>query len=108
MGGVIMCKTKCPQCGFEFEAQKPSPIVNVQWTEHEDKLLLYKYQSERKTIPQIAEELNRTQDAVRNHLFKLRGAGKQTNSVTISVSMTAGEYDRLRADVEGKLASVQG
>ena len=71
-----MCKAICPQCGFEFEAKSPAPIVNARWTAEEDATLLRLYQNERKTIPQIAEEMNRTQDAVRNHLHALRGAGK--------------------------------
>lgn len=95
-----MCKAICPQCGFEFEAKSPVPIVNARWTAEEDAILLRLYQNERKIIPQIAEEMNRTQDAVRNHLHALRGAGKHRGAVTISVSMTAEEYDNMRAASE--------
>lgn len=95
-----MCKAICPQCGFEFEAKSPAPIVNARWTAEEDATLLRLYQNERKTIPQIAEEMNRTQDAVRNHLHALRGAGKPRGAVTVSVSMTAEEYDNMRSASE--------
>lgn len=95
-----MCKAKCPQCGFEFEAIQPQPIVNTRWTEAEDAALLREYQTERKTISQIAEDMNRTQNAVRNRLHILRGAGKGKQTVVISVSMSAQEYDDLRAATE--------
>lgn len=95
-----MCKATCPQCGFEFEAKPPAPIVNARWTAEENATLLRLYQNERKTIPQIAEEMNRTQDAVRNHLHALREAGKPRGAVTVSVSMTAEEYDNMRAASE--------
>lgn len=95
-----MCKAKCPQCGFEFEVAPPQPIVNARWTEAEDAALLRAYQVDRKTIAQIAEEMNRTQDAVRNHLHALRGAARGKQTVVISVSMSAQEYDDLRAATE--------
>lgn len=95
-----MCKAKCPQCGFEFEVQKPPEVSNLRWTQEEETVLLRLYQVERRTIPQIAEELNRTQDAVRNHLFKLRGAGRKPNTLTIAVTMTAEEYNRMQSATE--------
>jgi predicted transcriptional regulator len=100
MGGLNMCKAKCPQCGFEFEAQKPPTVSNLRWTQEEETALLRLYQTERKTIPQIAEELNRTQDAVRNHLFKLRGTGRKPDTVTVAVTMTAEEYSRMQGAAE--------
>ena len=44
-----MCKAICPQCGFEFEAKSPAPIVNARWVAEEDATLLRLYQNERKT-----------------------------------------------------------
>lgn len=89
-----MCKPiKCPQCGHEFT---PERVINSgAWTEKEDELLLYGYQKERKTIADLADELNRSQDATRNRLYILRGGGKP-KSITASVQLTAKEYDEMR------------
>lgn len=90
-----MCKpTKCPQCGCEFTPEKN--INSGAWTETEDELLLKGYQKERKTIADLADELNRSQDATRNRLYILRGGGKP-KGVTASVQLTAKEYDEMRA-----------
>lgn len=89
-----MCKSvKCPQCGHEFTPEKN--INSGAWTETEDKLLLKGYQKERKTIADLADELNRSQDATRNRLYILRGGGKP-KGVTASVQLTAKEYDEMR------------
>lgn len=91
-----MCKpTKCPQCGCEFTPEKEKLKAGA-WTPEEDELLLKGYQKERKLIREIADELNRSQDATRNRLYELRGAGK-TKGVTASVSLSAEEYDEMRA-----------
>lgn len=89
-----MCKPiKCPQCGHEFT---PERVINSgAWTEKEDELLLHGYQKERKTIADLADELNRSQDATRNRLYILRGGGKP-KGVTASVQLTAKEYDEMR------------
>lgn len=90
-----MCKTvKCPQCGQEFTPKRA--IKSGAWTPEEDELLLRGYQKERKTIADLADELNRSQDATRNRLYTLRGAGKP-KGVTASVSLSAKEYDEMRA-----------
>lgn len=90
-----MCKTvKCPQCGQEFTPERA--IKSGAWTPEEDELLLRGYQKERKTIADLADELNRSQDATRNRLYTLRGAGKP-KGVTASVSLSAKEYDEMRA-----------
>lgn len=85
-----MCKPiKCPQCGHEFT---PERVINSgAWTKKEDELLLHGYQKERKTIADLADELNRSQDATRNRLYILRGGGKPKD-VTASVQLTAKEY----------------
>ena len=91
-----MCKAvKCPQCGHEFTPERAA-VKTGGWTPEEDELLLHGYQKERKTIAQLSEELNRTQDATRNRLFVLRGGGKP-KGVTASVQLTAKEYDEMRA-----------
>lgn len=91
-----MCKPiKCPQCGHEFTPEKNKPKTGA-WTPEEDEILLNRYQKERKLISEIAEELNRSQDATRNRLYVLRGAGK-TKNITASVSLSAAEYDEMRA-----------
>lgn len=91
-----MCKAvKCPQCGHEFTPEQAAVKTGV-WTPDEDELLLQGYQKERKTIAQISDELNRTQDATRNRLYLLRGGGKQ-KGVTASVQLTAKEFDEMRA-----------
>ena len=91
-----MCKAvKCPQCGHEFTPEQAA-VKTGAWTPEEDELLLNGYQKERRTIAQLAEELNRTQDATRNRLFVLRGGGKP-KGVTAAVQMTAKEYDEMRA-----------
>ena len=70
-----MCKpVKCPQCGHEFTPERA--IKSGAWTPEEDELLLNGYQKERKTIAELSDELNRSQDATRNRLFVLRGGGK--------------------------------
>lgn len=91
-----MCKpVKCPQCGHEFTAERNTK--SGAWTTEEDELLLYGYQKERKTIAQLSDELNRTQDATRNRLYQLRGAGKEKGKVTASVQLSAKEFDEMRA-----------
>lgn len=91
-----MCKAvKCPQCGHEFTPEQ-AVVKTGAWTPEEDKLLLQGYQKERKTISQISDELNRTQDATRNRLYLLRGGGKQ-KGVTANVQMSAKEFDEMRA-----------
>ena len=88
-----MCKpVKCPQCGHEFTPERVTK--SGAWTPEEDKLLLRLYQKERKLIAEIANELNRTQDATRNRLYLLRGGGKP-KGVTASVQLTATEYDEM-------------
>lgn len=63
-----MCKpVKCPQCGHEFTPERA--IKSGAWTPEEDELLLNGYQKERKTIAELSDELNRSQDATRNRLF---------------------------------------
>ena len=90
-----MCKpVKCPQCGHEFTPERA--IKSGAWTPEEDELLLNGYQKERKTIAELSDELNRSQDATRNRLFVLRGGGKP-KGVTASVQLTAKEYDEMRA-----------
>ena len=91
-----MCKpVKCPQCGHEFTPEQAA-VKTGAWTPEEDELLLSGYQKERKTIAQLSEELNRTQDATRNRLYVIRGGG-EPKGVTASVQMTAKEYDEMRA-----------
>lgn len=91
-----MCKAvKCPQCGHEFTPEQAA-VKTGAWTQEEDELLLQGYQKERKTIAQISDELNRTQDATRNRLYLLRGGGKQ-KGVTANVQMSAKEFDEMRA-----------
>lgn len=90
-----MCKpVKCPQCGHEFTTERDTK--SGAWTPEEDKLLLQLYQKERKLIAEIADELNRTQDATRNRLYLLRGGGKP-KGVTASVQLSAKEFDEMRA-----------
>ena len=91
-----MCKAvKCPQCGHEFTPERAA-VKTGAWTPEEDELLLHGYQKERKTIAQLSEELNRTQDATRNRLYLLRGGGKH-KGVTASVQLSAKEFDEMRA-----------
>ena len=91
-----MCKPiKCPQCGHEFTPERAAVKAGA-WTPEEDELLLRGYQKERKLISELAEELNRTQDATRNRLYTLRGGGKPKN-VTASVQLSAKEFDEMRA-----------
>ena len=91
-----MCKAvKCPQCGHEFIPERAA-VKTGAWTPEEDELLLHGYQKERKTIAQLSEELNRTQDATRNRLYLLRGGGKP-KGVTASVQLSAKEFDEMRA-----------
>lgn len=91
-----MCKAvKCPQCGHEFTPERAA-VKTGAWTPEEDELLLHGYQKERKTIAQLSEELNRTQDATRNRLYLLRGGGKP-KGVTASVQLSAKEFDEMRA-----------
>lgn len=91
-----MCKpVRCPQCGHEFTPERDKPKLGA-WTIEEDEQLLRGYQKERKTIADLAEELNRTQDATRNRLYVLRGAGK-AKGVTATVSLSAKEFDEMRA-----------
>ena len=91
-----MCKAiKCPQCGHEFTPERAAVKTGV-WTPEEDELLLRGYQKERKFISQLAEELNRSQDATRNRLYHLRGGGK-AKGVTASVQLSAKEFDEMRA-----------
>lgn len=90
-----MCKpVKCPQCGHEFTPERATK--SGAWAPEEDKLLLQLYQKERKLIAEIADELNRTQDATRNRLYLLRGGGKP-KGVTASVQLSAKEFDEMRA-----------
>lgn len=90
-----MCKpVKCQQCGHEFTPERATK--SGAWTPEEDELLLRLYQKERKLIAEIADELNRTQDATRNRLYLLRSGGKP-KGVTASVQLTAAEYDEMRA-----------
>lgn len=90
-----MCKpVKCPQCGHEFTPERATKLGA--WTPEEDELLLQLYQKERKLIAEIADELNRTQDATRNRLYLLRGGGKP-KGVTASVQLSAKEFDEMRA-----------
>ncbi len=93
-----MCKAvKCPQCGHEFTPERAAVKAGA-WTPEEDELLLRLYQKERKLISEIAEELNRTQDATRNRLYVLRGAGKGgSGNITASVQLSAKEFDEMRA-----------
>lgn len=91
-----MCTpVKCPQCGHEFTPERAA-VKSGAWTPEEDELLLQGYQKERKTIAQLSEELNRTQDATRNRLYLLRGGGK-SKGVTASVQLSAKEFDEMRA-----------
>lgn len=91
-----MCTpVKCPQCGHEFTPER-ADVKSGAWTPEEDELLLQGYQKERKTIAQLSEELNRTQDATRNRLYLLRGGGKP-KGVTASVQLSAKEFDEMRA-----------
>lgn len=91
-----MCKpVKCPQCGHEFTPERDKPRSGA-WTPEEDELLLRGYQKERKTIADLAEELDRSQDATRNRIYVLRGAGK-AKGVTAAVSLSAKEFDEMRA-----------
>lgn len=90
-----MCKpVKCPQCGHEFTPERVTK--SGAWTPEEDELLLQLYQKERKLIAEIADELNRSQDATRNRLYLLRGGGKP-KGVTASVQLSAKEFDEMRA-----------
>ena len=90
-----MCTpVKCPQCGHEFTPERATK--SGAWTPEEDELLLQLYQKERKVIAEIADELNRTQDATRNRLYLLRGGGKP-KGVTASVQLSAKEFDEMRA-----------
>ena len=90
-----MCKpVKCPKCGHEFTPARETK--SGAWTPEEDELLLRGYQKERKTVTDLADELNRSQDATRNRLYTLRGAGKE-KGVTASVTLTAKEFDEMRA-----------
>lgn len=91
-----MCKpVKCPQCGHEFTPERAA-VKTGAWTPEEDELLLRLYQKERKLIAEIADELNRTQDATRNRLYLLRGGGKP-KGITASVQLSAKEFDEMRA-----------
>lgn len=91
-----MCTlVKCPQCGHEFTPERAA-VKSGAWAPEEDELLLQGYQKERKTIAQLSEELNRTQDATRNRLYLLRGGGKP-KGVTASVQLSAKEFDEMRA-----------
>ena len=91
-----MCKSiKCPQCGHEFTPERAA-VKTGAWTLEEDELLLRGYQKERKFISQLAEELNRSQDATRNRLYHLRGGGK-AKGITASVQLSAKEFDEMRA-----------
>ncbi|MGI6269832.1 MAG: SANT/Myb-like DNA-binding domain-containing protein [Candidatus Howiella sp.] len=89
-----MCKVKCPECGCEFDFTRQ--CNKGPWTAAEDEQILKAYQAERKTLSQIAEEMNRTQDAVRNRLYSLRGAGKPAGVAAV-VHLTAKDYDDMRA-----------
>lgn len=56
------------------------------------------YQKERKLISEIADALNRTQDATRNRLYVLRGTAKgSSGNITASVQLSAKEFDEMRA-----------
>ena len=88
-----MCKAVCPECGYEFEFVRN--CNKGPWTAAEDEHILKAYQAERKTISQIADETNRTQDAVRNRLFTLRGAGSK-NGAAFVVHTTPAEYEKMR------------
>jgi uncharacterized Zn finger protein (UPF0148 family) len=90
-----MCKTVCPQCGYEYEFER-GPLNSGKWTAEEDKQLLQGYQTERKTLAQIAEDMNRSQDAVRNRLYILRGAGRK-NEAAFIIHTTPAEYEKMRA-----------
>ena len=49
-------------------------------------------------IVEIAEELNRSQDATRNRLYLLRDGGKSKGGgITASVQLSAKEFDEMRA-----------
>ncbi len=98
-----MCKTVCPQCGYEFTAER-EPQNSGKWTPEEDKQLLHSYQVERKLLSDIADDMNRSQDAIRNRLYVLRGAGK-SKGVSVEVKMTSKEYDEMRT-ARDKLATV--
>lgn len=87
---------KCQQCGHEFTPERATK--SGAWTPEEDELLLRLYQKERKLIAEIADELNRTQDATRNRLYLLRGGGKP-KGVTASVQLTATEYDETKCEL---------
>lgn len=93
-----MCKpVKCPQCGHEFTPEKEA-FNTSPWTSVEDEQLLRMYQKERMRIVEIAEELNRSQDATRNRLYLLRDGGKpKGGGVTASVQLSAKEFDEMRA-----------
>ncbi|OGO90319.1 MAG: hypothetical protein A2Y17_12180 [Clostridiales bacterium GWF2_38_85] len=90
-----MKPVKCPECGHEFIPERDEPKLGT-WTTQEDEQLLHSYQAERKLIREIADELGRTQDATRNRLYELRGAGK-AKAVSVAVQMTSKEYDEMRA-----------
>lgn len=51
---------------------------------------------EKKHIREIAEALGRTQDATRNRLYELRVTQKKEKDVSLSIQMTAEEYNQLR------------
>ena len=89
-----MCKAICPECGYEFDFVRN--CNKGPWTAEEDERILKAYQAERKTISQIADETNRTQDAVRNRLFVLRGAGRK-NEAAFIIHTTPAEYEKMRA-----------
>ena len=78
---------KCPQCGHEFTPVRT--IKSGAWTPEEDELLLNGYKKERKTIAELSDELNRSQDATRNRLFVLRGGGKPKGVTAINISAIA-------------------
>lgn len=66
-----MCKpVKCPQCGHEFTPERA--IKSGAWAPEEDELLLNGCQKDRKTIAELSDELNRSQDATRNRIWQLR------------------------------------
>lgn len=90
-----MCKITCPNCNYEIDFVRQTK--QGAWTTAEDEQILKAYQTERKTIAQIADAINRTQDAVRNRLYQLRGAGK--NCATFVVHTTPKEFEAMR---EGK------
>ena len=92
-----MCKPiKCPQCGHEFTPEREA-LKTGAWSPEEDELLLHGYQKERKTIADLAAELNRSQDATRNRLHILRSGGKSKKGVTANVRLSAEEFDEMRA-----------